>query len=85
MGSGAIKLCGVAVVAALSSFILKKSKSDVSFAPCLALSLLVFSFCVGVIEPVINEIDALLVLFDASEYFLPIIKSLVSVVAQIVP
>ena len=79
-----IKLCGVAVVAALAALVLKQSKSNISFAPCVALIMLVFSFCLRAIEPILNEIGALLELFDATEYFLPIIKALgVAILAQI--
>ena len=84
MGTGVLKLFGVAIIAALSALILKKSKSDISFAPCIAVFLLIFSFCLKAFEPILNELSGLLALFDAAEYFLPIIKALgVAMLAQI--
>ena len=76
MDLGLLKLCGVAVIAAIATLILKKSKSDIWFAPCVAMLLIVFTFCIRALEPLLDEAKALLTLFDASEYYLPIIKAL---------
>ena len=84
MDSGVIKLCGVAIIAAISALMLKKGKSEISFAPCIAVLLIIFGFCLRALEPLLDEVNALLELFGASEYFLPIIKSLgVAILVQI--
>ena len=76
MDIGVIKLCGAAVIAAVGAFILKGSKSSIGNSMSIALFLLVFSFCLGVLEPIVTELSSLAAGFGAEEYFLPIIKAL---------
>ena len=84
MSLGVLKLCGVAMIAAISALLLKKNKSDISFAPCVTVLLVIFGFCLSALEPLLDEANALLGLFGASEYFSPIIKSLgVAILVQI--
>ena len=80
-----IKMCGVALICAVSAYLLKRLKSELSFAVGIVATLIFFGYSLGFVEPVISEISVFLSIGEVSDYYIPIIKSLgVAVIVQIV-
>ena len=84
MSAEMFSVCGAALVCAVSACLLKRMKSEISFAVSLAGTLLFFGFVLASLESVMSEMSEILSLGGVSEYLLPITKALgVAIVAQI--
>lgn len=76
MDSTFLRLIGVALISVVSALVFKNNGSAIGFAPAIAVSFLIFSFCVKAAEPIIEELAGIVLSFGAYELFLPIIKAL---------
>lgn len=76
MGAEIAKVCGLGVVCAFSALVLKRTKSELSFAVAVGASVLLFLYALRALEPLTQEMLALFSLTGVSELLSPILKAL---------
>ena len=71
-----LRLCGLAVISAMSAYLLKRLKSELSFGIGIIASFVFFGAAISLMGSIIEEISLLLDAGNYSEYIYPVIKCL---------